>query len=323
MIGIIIGIFGIVITISFGIYTIYKGRKSKKKIGLTFQKKECYSLFEKDVKRLNIDINYQQKPITNSLILLKAILRNNGQLDIDESSIYKPLIIISDKEYSWLEFNIISKPKGVNITFEKLNDTQLQIKWDLLKVEESIEFEVLINVVASEKIDESAIKFYNSLKFDYRITNLNKIEIEKDLPKTIQDLNEKKMIAIVSFYILLFTLFVVILPELNVKIRNRMERYLINFEVCTRQDTLNTLLSADSSQLIKIGNSETKLKEKLSVSKFNEKYKIQKIISLDIANSREEPSRRIFGCIVALIMIFSIIVIRITKKKLKIKLQDY
>ena len=61
MIGIILTIVGIIISIGFGIYSIWSYRKSKRNISLEFQAKECYSLFKEDVNRLNIELILERK----------------------------------------------------------------------------------------------------------------------------------------------------------------------------------------------------------------------------------------------------------------------
>ena len=47
-------ILGLVLTVLFGIYSIYTYRKTNKKVSMGFENKECYSLFRDDVNRLNI-----------------------------------------------------------------------------------------------------------------------------------------------------------------------------------------------------------------------------------------------------------------------------
>jgi hypothetical protein len=182
MIGTILGIVVILITIGFGIYSVVIYKKSRKTVNLEFENKECYSLFRDDVNRLNIELTYNKKPITNTLILLKARLKNNGQVDIDKNRIYNPLKVISNSDFKWLEATITSKPDGASASIEIIDSYNIQINWDLLKKDEFIDIEALSETTENKELgEEKSVVFYNNLKFDYRITDLSSIRKEKQV----------------------------------------------------------------------------------------------------------------------------------------------
>jgi len=177
MTGTLLGIIGILSTIILGYYGIYITIKNKPIPSLTIKRIACFSLFSSVVRKLKIDIKYLDEDVTNPLILFKAEITNSGNLDIDESAIHEPLKITSSEKYSWLEINPINEKSKVNTDIKKLDNRTIEIKWDLLKKNEKIEFEALIESYYSD--DEfgktKAIDFYNSLNYSYRITNIDKI----------------------------------------------------------------------------------------------------------------------------------------------------
>ena len=178
MTGTILGILGLIVTIILGYYGIKLTKNSKQLTRIEFKRKECFSLFDSAIEKLNIDINYLDKKVENPLILLKAEIKNTGTTDIDKNSIYEPLKIIANKRFEWLEINLTDNKTKVNPILKKINQSEIIIEWDLLKVNEKIEIEALIEAKKKENDDYESIEvvdFYNSLNFQSRITNLAKV----------------------------------------------------------------------------------------------------------------------------------------------------
>jgi hypothetical protein len=180
MVGIIVGVVGIILTIGFGIYSVLGYKKNRKKISLEFKKVQCYSLFKNDVARLNLEISYNNEVLSNALILLRARIINNGHTDIDENKVFKPLKLISQEEFIWLDAKSIIEPNGSTTKVQIISKNEIQIEWDLLKSDEFIEFEAIVKVSdnLSTVTDETSV-FLNGITFDYRITDLNTIHKEK------------------------------------------------------------------------------------------------------------------------------------------------
>lgn len=280
MIGVILGILGILITIGFGIYSVMVYKKSKKSVNLEFENKECYSLFKDDVNRLNIELSYNKKPITNTLILLKARLRNNGQVDIDKNRIYNPLKIISNSDFQWLEATITSKPDGVAASIDIVDSQKIQINWDLLKKDEFIELEALSETTENKKLDdEESVEFYNSLKFDYRITDLNSIHKEKQVSSKMRSHNYvSKLTKTTGFFSIILGsifLFFEIFPKYTFLPEVQEVSYLM---VKDSIDSSGYISSHKPNHIrVKIVGSDNK--EYLTVSEFNSKYKLKAIDS--------------------------------------------
>lgn len=290
MTGTILGIIGITITIAFGIYAIWTYKKSKRNISLEFQNKECYSLFRNDVNRLNIELSYNKKPLSNTLILLKAKLINNGKIDIDKNRIYSPLKIISTQEYKWLESTITSQPNGASTSIQLKSDNKIQIDWDLLKKEEFVEIEALAEIVDGDNPDgEKAIDFYNGLTFDFRITDLNSIQKEKQvsaMEKRKNSLTKQAKFGGIGAILLgsLFLLFYFV-PELIFMPEKHIIEYFITDGT---HEKIGSVKSTKQNE-VNVTFTETEEKIELSVDDFNKLYKIQQIKRLTI-----DPKSRMF-----------------------------
>ena len=278
MIGIILGIFGILITIGFGIYSVVIYKKTRKTVSLEFENKECYSLFRDDVNRLNIELSYNKKPITNTLILLKARLRNNGHIDIDKNRIYNPLKVISSSDFQWLETTITSKPNGGLATVEILDSQIIQINWDLLKKDEFIELEALSETNESEPLgEEKALEFYNNLKFDFRITDLSSIHKEKQITSKARRRNFTtklaKLTGTAAMVLGCIVLFNELFPEYSFLPESREVSFLME------KDSMEQTgyISSNNPNQLKLKMLEPMYEEKLMISEFNIKYKLKGI----------------------------------------------
>lgn len=276
MIGNILGVIGVILTIAFGIYSIWVYKKSKLKVNLDFKNKECYGLFRDEVNRLNIEIKYNNNPLTNPLILLKAKLINTGHLDIDKNRIYNPLKIKSTDEFKWLESRITYSPKGSTTNIKINNPNELQLDWDLLKTEESIEIEALVDVSSGSKVDFNRTnEFFNGLKFDFRITDLNHINKEKQVSKksTISIFRHPKLfgsiVALVGFVFTIGQFF----PQLNFL----PEKYNVEYKLSNENSSNHAIISAKNESKLKITPINSDKFIEMSVNDFNKKYKIEQI----------------------------------------------
>jgi len=314
MIGIILGIFGIVITIGFGIYSVVIYKKSRKTVNLEFENKECYSLFRDDVNRLNIELSYNKKPITSTLILLKARLKNNGQVDIDKNRIYNPLKIISSPDFKWLEATVISKPNGASASIKIIDSHNIQVNWDLLKKDEFIDLEALSETTENKDLGgEKSLEFYNSLKFDYRITDLGPIYKEKQV--TSQTRRHNFIMKLSKFY----GIGAIILGVIHLSIAIFTQHsYLSETQnvayIVQRDSTENDVyISSNKPNQIKIKFRETEVEENLTVLEFNKKYKLKGIDSTTL-DTKWNPSYRVFGILFIFLGSLNFILIFLSKR---------
>jgi hypothetical protein len=301
MLGNILGIAGLIFTLIFGIYSIWVTKKTNKKVSLGLEKKECYSLFKQDINRLKIDVKYNNEIVENYLILFKGVLINNGKTDIDKSRIYKPLQFKTKNNYRWLETNVYEKPIGSSILLKKLDDTTLELSWDLLKASEKIEFESLIEVPNNIAIDEISDDFYNSIEFDFRITDINQIDKLTEINSREKRNNRqgKKMLYI-SIISLILGLYIFFNSQLPFNIGYLNSRKEIQFDILHKNDTINAVLSSKKDNTIILKNEDSKVDK--NIIDFNKNYKILKIKK---TISESTFIDRIFGGVYILMSIIS------------------
>src|SRR5262249_1028368 len=113
-----LGIFGAIVGVIGLIYTL----KDRKKVELSFIKRESIPLFKAIVKNFSeIDITYQGKKISENLILFKGTLINTGNTDIEKSIIHKPVEIELPENCNWIKFKVINKSEGLSINISGNN----------------------------------------------------------------------------------------------------------------------------------------------------------------------------------------------------------
>lgn len=296
MTGNILGLIGIILTIIFGIYSIWAYKKSKKKISIELKNEQCYSLFRDDVTRLNIELIYNKKTLTNPLILFKAKIINNGSVDIDKNRIFKPLKIISSKEFNWLEAKTIVQSNGSLSIINILKPNELQIEWDLLKSGEYIEFEALIEIIDRQKLSyDKTNDFYNGLKFDYRITDLNNILKENKVPKrTIFEFLIKNVKIVASFALLLGTL--LFITEYYPEIRILPVQNDIILNINNGNKNIKASIESKLNDDIQVRLSVSKGKNNISIKEFNKQYKIINIDKVRVS-FYDSLINKIFGAL--------------------------
>lgn len=294
MTGNILGGIGVLLTIIFGVYSIWTYRKSKRKVSLEFKNIQCYSLFRNDINRLNIELIYDKKTLTSELVLLKARIFNNGQIDIDKNRIFSPLKIISTKDFIWLEAKITHFPTGSTAKIEVLNSNEIQINWDLLKSNEYIEFESLIEVEKSINTDnDKTLMFHNDLTFDFRITDLNIILKEKKIPELSFEEKLFKNSILISFIGIVFGIIILLneyIPELHFLPDSKISEYTIN-DGKTKKSVIIDYTFNNNLILKNLNNGNDTT---LSVNNFNNKFKIDKIDKI-ISSPRDKMVNKIMG----------------------------
>jgi hypothetical protein len=323
MIGNILAIIGLIFTIGFGIYSIWVYKKSIKEVSIELKNEQCYSLFRDDVKRLNIEIVYDKKTLTNSLILLKAKILNNGSVDIDKNRIFKPLKIISQKEFIWLDAKSTIQPNGSTTNINILNSNVIEIDWDLLKAKEFIEFEALVEIRGNSNLDgDKTILFYEGLKFDYRITGLNNIQKEhKNFKGKISDkiMKFSKSIAIIAILTGVLLVFTEYYPSLRFLPQKKEVIFVIDNGVSHIKGCIDAKSNGDL--IFNIADSDQKIN--IPIEEFNKKYKIITVEKI-IVSTKFSMFYEIIGFIYILLgaLMFVLVLSIEKKKKVKKKLEQ-
>jgi len=158
------------------------------KKGLRLDSDGCISLANQNIRNLKISLVYKDVVTHNNIILFKGILSNESKKDIGRSDLVTPLQILFG-EGRILEAYIKKAPDShcqCNILNDKCG---ICIIWDLLKSQETINFEVLIEFDDFNSAYEKQL--FKSITFDYRIKNINKVS---KLTKAEEDRRENAIL---------------------------------------------------------------------------------------------------------------------------------
>lgn len=167
-INLIIGIITIVITIIFGLFSLFINYKEKT---IRYWHVETESVFSTKIKEIDkLQIEYKQNKIKDNIVMLTIIIENNGKKDIDKHIVHEPFKIDFKHPIKLLEFESVKLPLGTEVI---MNENSLICIWDLFKKNEFIILKVLLHYDDSiKKITSSEIqKKYTEVSF--RITDLN------------------------------------------------------------------------------------------------------------------------------------------------------
>ncbi len=183
----LLAVIGVIATIVIGYLGVRYTLKYRKKTDIIFLKNSSISLFKTIVKNLDdVQITFKGKKVDENLIVFKGTFFNNGNVDIDNSIVHKPLEIELPHNYYWVNQKIIGCSEGLEV---KLTQTENKIvfNWDLFKEGEYITFDSLVeyksnpeNEPQSTDISKGLLK---GLTFNHRITNLKNISKEGSIPR--------------------------------------------------------------------------------------------------------------------------------------------
>jgi hypothetical protein len=174
---IVLALLGIIATWFYGV-------KARRRIQLAFYEESCISLFESIVQSLEgIEINYEKKPISQNLVLLKGCIVNTGNTDIDKNLIHKPLTLRLPSSFKWLRASIVSSSPDVNAIYELSDPNGLTFRWDLLKPNEYFRFDALAETPAKhgngEKAQSPGRALEKNVDLTFRISGLSSVDEER------------------------------------------------------------------------------------------------------------------------------------------------
>ncbi len=316
MIEFVIAVVSLIVTIISIVYTIWYGKKTSKKVSIGIERIGCVSLFPRDVRRLNVEIKYSGESCTNNLMLFTGFLVNNGNTDINESNIYKPIQLIAKKDYKLLEVSVNRKPDGSAVQILKLNDNILELKWDLLKKQEYIFFEVLFEVPYDNNMNNISDDFYQTLDFKFRITDISKIErlTKNDLFDSSRKRSNRSTLFL-AFLALLMGLYLLNSSSFSEILGLESSNSSIEYSIVNKDnDTILSPLIAINEDEIKIKSKDVVIEQ--SVEQFNHNNQIKKINRIITSNFSE-----VFNSIVGWIFIFIAITLMVLYF-LKLKFYD-
>ena len=301
----------IALTIFFGLLAIFAYVDQKRfKYSIFFGLLESYSFIKKS-DNIDVKLSHRNTEYDNAFVL-KTELSNSGKNDIDNSKIKKPISIILPDDYKWIDFAISDEVNLPEASATKINDNEIMLTWELLKSGESIKTEAFVTSknVSETKESITAIKFFNDIKLDYRISNIRKIR--KTQPK---EQKKKRLLFLLYLAVLGCMLILTGIPGLF-PIWNRYE---IKYGFELKGDTTNTYsISPKSATEIVLFNNkdlDTPLKrinnfikydsfttKSYSISDFN---KIEKKVI--VKSQKNKPILAIIYIVVGMLSLFYVV----------------
>lgn len=176
----ILAVMGVIATVFFGIWAIVVTFQSTKKVQITFAIDRCTTLLHDLNKSLNdLIIQYKNNPVGENLLLLRGYFINTGTRDISPDMVEKEINMIIPDNFQLVEIKITESSPSLHADISSFNDSNCIFHTGLWKVKEYFGFDALVNVLESKPDESSSQKLRTELKFEHRISDLNKILQER------------------------------------------------------------------------------------------------------------------------------------------------
>ncbi|MDR0437917.1 MAG: hypothetical protein LBH22_06395 [Bacteroidales bacterium] len=222
----------------------------QKNTKLIYVERSQISIQEDFLKNFNdLSIKYKDTKISSNLIFVRGYIICDGSKDICTES--NQIQIKSQEKTKWIDFKIISKSEGLEVSYDS-NNNIANINFDLLKSGEYLEFEGFVELI--EPIEDYKV----NLTFFHRIANIKAIE----KLNTVR-LKDKLSTPIFTMMLSLFFL-VIILVEFdlhNINIYDSETNELISCSHLENSDDFETLLSQLKDEKINFYSLMTKKPE--------------------------------------------------------------
>lgn len=169
----ILTIIGLILTVVFGIWGIIITIRKRYPGRITFVEENAIGLFNSIIKSFSeIKIQYNDDPISEQMIYLKASFINTGSIDLSTKDNSHKLKIELPNDYKWINCKITGHSKDIECNLST-NNGEIVFDFDLLRKNEFIQFEAFAEI---KNTDRPASTFRKSLGFSHRIPNTAKVD---------------------------------------------------------------------------------------------------------------------------------------------------
>lgn len=187
------GMLGIVVSVFCAIIPFLLTQQEKT---LRYWQIEAESIFSNKIKEIkDLNISYKGNKLSDNVVILKTVIENNGNKDIDSTIIYEPMRIIFQEGIQLLDFELLESPSGVTL---HAIDNGIECRWDLFKKKEFIVVKIVLKKNAEEPKNNDLLKKY--INITYRMTNIG--DIKKRSYK--KSLSEKPSKDFLVYFLLAF-----------------------------------------------------------------------------------------------------------------------
>ena len=267
----ILAILGLILTVVFGIWGIIITIRKRYPGRITFVEENAIGLFNSIIKSFSeIKIQYNDLPISEQMIYLKASFINTGNTDLSTKDNTHKLKIELPNDYKWINCKITGHSKDIECNLTNTN-SELTFDFDLLRKNEFIQFEAFAEI---KNTDRPASTFRKSLTFSHRIPNTAKIDKQHYLDE--EQIKDKKYEFKKNLvFATLFLLFIVGITTYNYfkKSTDLEYKYLNNGKEYVVK------VSTAGLDKIKIEDSDKDFEKIMSVEEFNAQADLNAFIS--------------------------------------------
>jgi competence protein ComGC len=279
--GLLWTIIGITATIIVGYITIRIASKDSKtmqqQVKLSFIKQGAFSLYRELVEGIDgFEITYSGNPVKKGLYLVRSTLINSGNVDLDSKNIYKALSLEFPDGCEIISCEIVNKSKDVNANYEIIDKKSIELKWDLLKVNEFINLNYFV------QLNENPPEILEKPQFTHRIANLKDISIEKfphfDYDMFMYDFKTNKGYLYFSIAILLIAFFVSICIIMDIPSLTSDFKQIHYYMSDNTGKTTIVKITPYGNNMVKLYNVNTKEKIKLMSDELFKQYEFKSFV---------------------------------------------
>lgn len=191
-ISLLLTILGIIATIVFGFLSIDLFKRKRNPGKLTLIKHSALGLFNNIAKNFDeISIQYKGNSIQENVIYIKGSIINDGDLDIDGTSVERTVQLNLNEGLKWIKAKVTeTSPELICETNIQDNEVNLSFNFGLIRKKEFYQFEALVE---TQKQDQKAEDVFDNITISHRIANTQKIKKTTLLTEEQMTKKKKKM----------------------------------------------------------------------------------------------------------------------------------
>jgi hypothetical protein len=182
----IFGILGIAATVMFGGLSVYLFVTRRYPGQITFIREDAIALFDSIVKNFpDLKVLYQDRPVTEGLVLLKGAFVNTGSKDITPDMVAEPVKLALPDGFRWCGARIISHSPDHHGTLT-LGEQEISCHTAMFRCGEHVRFEAVAEVPVQNRAEGDPEKkmerrLVSALKLTHRIADTQEVKV-RDFP---------------------------------------------------------------------------------------------------------------------------------------------
>src|ERR1035437_2393042 len=174
-----LGILGILATVVFGVWGLIVVLRRRYPGEISFVREPYLALFETIVKNIpELTAQYNGKPVSPGLVLLRGALLNSGKKDICDTMVEGKLTFNLPDGFKWLTSKIIATSPNVEASV-LTEERRLVFSTGLFRCGEFIRFQAITEALPSDSGTATDLteRLESALKIDHRIADTSAVKV--------------------------------------------------------------------------------------------------------------------------------------------------